>query len=207
MDNFNQVAPWEDMPTPKGDQLTYVRKGVLWVQKNPHYIVELVREPDGTYVVVYSVHEGTEDNPKKKAREVATRKDVFSPNTLLGKLAGSMLPSKVTRKWVPDPPLFIAPVIPNQIATLTGKRESGFFEREPDRMTSQGGERKLIRGKNTGVFIGLSSIVWEDKLTIPTESLMKALTEYQQDMFFDLEGNNNDSGNPLSTYYKDNGLF
>lgn len=205
MDNYQK--PWEDLPTPKGDQLTYIRKGVLWVQKNPHYIVELIKEPRETYVMVYGVHPDTKDNPQKKAQEVVRRKNVFSPNTLLGKLASAVLPVKSTKKWVPEPPLFVAPIIPNQIATLTGKRESGFFEREPDRMTSQAGERKLVRGRNTGVFIGLSSIDWEEGYTIPTQSIVKTLTEYKQDLFFDLEGRNEDSGNPLSTYYKGNNPF
>lgn len=200
MENYRN--PWEDMPTPKGDQLTYIRKGVLWVQKNPHYIVELIKEPREVYVMVYAVHPNTNDNPKKKAQEIVSKKNVFSQSTLLGKLASTILPVKATKKWVPEPPLFVAPIIPNQIATLTGKREDGFFEREPDRMTATGGERKLVRGRNTGVFIGLSSIVWEDGYTIPTESIVKTLTEYKQDLFFDLEGDNNNSGNPLSTYYK-----
>lgn len=194
--DFNEIA------TPKGELLTYIKKGVLWVEKKPYYIVELIKEVDATYVVVYAVHPGTEKNPQIAASEITSKKNVFSPRTRLGQIANQLLPTKETMKWIPKPPLFIAPIIPNQVATLTGKREEGFFEREADQVTSTAGERKYIRGKNTGVFIGLSSIQWEDKITIPTESLVKTLTQYKEDMFFDLEGNNEDTGNPLSRYYK-----
>ena len=153
--------------------------------------------------MVYKVHAGTEDNPQKLAKEVVTKDNVFSSNTYLGKLANSILPSKTLKKWIPDPPAFVAPVLPNRINTFTGKIEEGFFEREEDRITAQGGERKIVRGRNTGVFIGLSSIEWEPKFTIPTDSLVKVLKDYQQqDMFFDFTGNNNDKSNPLSRYYK-----
>lgn len=193
---------WEDIPTPDGDLLTYIRRGVLWVEKYPHYIVELIKEPDITYVMVYAVHPGTRDNPKKLAREVITKNSSFSTNTRLGQIANMLLPTKKVKKWVPKDPIFVAPVIPNQVATLTGKRESGFFEREPDREVVKGGERKYIRGRNTGVFIGLSSIEWEDKYRIPTESLVNTLVQYRESLFYDLSGDNNDQYNPLSTYYK-----
>lgn len=197
----------DNLPTPKGDGLTYIRRGVLYVQKKPHYIVELIKEDTASYVMVYAVHPPNDTNdkqekPKKLAREVTKKQNVFSKNTLLGQLANRMIPAKSTSRWIPNGPLFIAPVIPNQVATLTGKVEEGFFEREPDREAVLGGERKMVRGEATGVFVGLSSIVWEDKVTIPTESLIKALTEYKQDMFYDLEGDNNNQDNPLSTYYQ-----
>lgn len=204
MDNlYHQQNPWDEMPTPEGELLTYIKRGVLWVEKNPHYIVELIKEADITYVMVYGVHPGTNKNPQKLAKEVNDTKQVFSTNTRLGQIANALIPSKKSKKWVPNDPIFVAPVIPNQIATLTGKREAGFFEREPDKETVQAGERKYVRGRSTGVFIGLSSIEWEDKFRIPTESLVKTLTQYKQDIFFDLEGNNNSPSNPLSTYYKE----
>lgn len=199
---YGNTSNHQDFSDFRGDMLTYVKRGVLWVNKKPHYIVELVKEPDLTYVMVYGVHPGTENNPKKLATEVRKRKNVFSTKTLLGQIANRMIPVKETVKWEPKPPVFVAPVIPNQVATLTGRREDGFFEREPDRISSVGGEKVLHRGKNTGVFIGLSSIDWEDGYYIPTESILKTLNMYKQDMFYDLSGDNNNPNNPLSTYYK-----
>lgn len=196
----------------KGDQLTYVRRGVLWIERKPHYIVELIKEPDLTYVAVYKVHPGTEKNPQKLAQEVVEKRNVFSSNTKLGQLANAIFPSKTVKKWVPKDPVFIAPVIPNKKNTFTGKIEDGFFEREEDRVVVQGGQRKIIRGRNTGVFIGLSSIDWEDKISIPTESILRNLRNYQKDMFYDLTSNNTNlnlnqnKNNLLSTYF-DDGTF
>ncbi|QDP42918.1 hypothetical protein HWC53_gp171 [Bacillus phage vB_BmeM-Goe8] len=194
---------WENLITPKTDLLRYIRKGVLIVQKKPFYIVELIKEQNTAYVIVYKVHPGTDDNPQKLAVEEKKRINTFSPNTLLGNLANRLIPGKISRKWVPKPPVFIAPVVPNQVDTFTGKRESGFFEREEDRMVTEAGKKKLIRGDNTGVFIGLSSVTWDDKVTIPTDSLIKALIQHKQEEgnFFDLQGANENQSNPLSTYF------
>jgi hypothetical protein len=193
---------FDELITPKANQLTYVRKGVLWIQKKPHYIVELIKEQNIAYVMVYKVHPDTDENPQKLADELITKTNVFSNNTLLGQLANQIIPSKTGRKWIPKPPVFVAPVIPNRQNTFTGKIEEGFFEREEDRVVVTAGEAKIARGNNTGVFVGLSSIDWEPKVTIPTESLVKTLRAYQAEMFFDLTGNNEDKGNPLSTYYR-----
>lgn len=193
----------ENLALPNPDLLTYIKRGVLWVQSKPYYIIELIKEGEINYVTVYGVQPGTEDNPKKAATQLQNNANRFSTNTLLGQLANVMFPAKQTIKWIEKDPLFVAPIIPNQTSTFTGKIESGFFEREADRMSVVQGEKKLIRGRNTGVFIGLSSVTWEDKVMIPTASLVKALRTYQeQDSFFDLSGNNNSASNPLATYYK-----
>jgi hypothetical protein len=203
MNEYGSTDPWDELPTPKGDLLTYIKRGVLWVEKKPYYIVEHVQEPDLTYVMVYNVHPGTEKNPQKLAKEIKGKKNTFNTTTRLGQIANALAPAKEIKKWEPKPPLFTAPVVPSHVATLTGKREAGFFEREPDRMIAQGGEKKFVRGRNTGVFIGLSSIEFEDKLRIPTESLVNTLTKYKDDLFYDLEGDNDDDKNPLSRFYKE----
>lgn len=192
-----------DLVTPKANQLTYIKKGVLWIEKKPYYIVELIKEANIAYVMVYRAHPGTESNPQKLAAEVTEQVGLFSSTTRLGQLANSLFPAKQIKKWIPKDPVFVAPVIPNRQNTFTGVYEEGFFEREEDRVVVQGGEKRMARGKNTGVFIGLSSIVWEDRVKIPTASLVKVLKDYQkQDLFFDIEGNNNDNSNPLASYYK-----
>lgn len=184
------------------NDLMYIKRGVLYIEKKPYYIVELIKEQGMSYVMVYRVHPGTEDNPKKLAQEVAIKEHVFSNNSRLGQIANAIIPSRVSKSWVVKDPVFMAPVLPVGLNTFTGYEESGFYEREEDKMTVQGGEKRMVRGKNTGVFIGLSSIVWEGKVRIPTSSLIQTLTNYQQDEFFDLQGNNNDKHNPLSSYYE-----
>ncbi|QVW28987.1 hypothetical protein [Bacillus phage SWEP1] len=199
----------QDIFTLTNKYLTYYKRGALTVNGEPIYIVELVKEP-GTalYAVVYDVHTphpvGQGIKPKKKARKVSTNINTFSTKTLLGRIANSVIPSKKLDSWVEEPPLFIAPIVPNGTSTLTGKREDGFFEREKDIQRSVGGELKWERGENTGVFIGLSSITWFEDLAIPVESIVKAIIKEQQEQsdFFDLTGNNEDSSNPLSRYYK-----
>lgn len=199
----------QDIFSLSNKHLTYYKRGALTVNGEPLYIVELVKEP-GTalYAVVYDVHKphpvGQGIKPKKKARKVSTKINTFSTKTVLGRIANSVIPSKKQESWVEEPPLFIAPIVPNGISTLTGKREDGFFERERDTQRSIGGELKWERGANTGVFIGLSSITWFEDLSIPVESIVKALIREQQEQsdFFDLTGNNEDSSNPLSRYYK-----
>jgi hypothetical protein len=189
--------------SPKANQLTYIKRGVLWVEKKPYYIVELIKEEDLSYVMVYKVHPGTDKNPQPLADEVTDNKPRFSTTSRLGQIANSMFPKKATKKWVPKDPVYVAPVIPSMLSTFSGKYEEGFFDREEDKIIVIGGEKRLARGQNTGIFIGLSSIVWEDKVRIPTASLVKVLKNYQkQDLFFDLQGDNNSKNNPLSSYYK-----
>ncbi len=191
----------------KGDQLTYEQKGVLWVQGHPEYIVELVKEPNLSFVRVYGVHPGTKEHPKKLAVEKFTETQRFLENTRLGRLANKVLPNKKVKKWQAEPPLFVAPVINGQISTFTGKREAGFFERSPDQLTTEYGERKLVRGRNTGVFIGLSSIQWEPKKTISTNSLVETLKQYKSEQqFFDFTDKSNDKSNPLSSAYNEDQL-
>lgn len=193
----------ENLIAPNTDSLTYIKKGVLWVQQKPYYIVELIKEGPVSYVTVYAVQPGTDSNPQKAAIEQQIKGNRFQGNTLLAQLANVMFPSKQSAKWIVKDPLFIAPVVPNQINTFTGQVESGFFEREADEVKNIGGKIQMLRGRNTGVFIGLSSVTWEDKVHIQTASLVKALRQYQADSnFFDLTGNNNSTSNPLSTYYK-----
>jgi hypothetical protein len=186
------------------EDLTYVRRGVLWVKGEPHYIIELFLEKNVMYVMVYDVEPGTIHNPQKAMFPAQERKFYFSQRTELGKLANSMFKPPKTRNRKDKPALFVAPVIPGGVATLTRKEEAGFFEREPDKlMQGEGGKLVFRRGENTRVFIGLSSIDWEDKIRVPTESLVKNLTRraYYGDSFYDLEGDNASDNNPLSTYY------
>lgn len=186
------------------DKLEYHKTGVLWLKGDPVYIVDLVREGNLAYVVVYAADNLEKKNPRKLAiKQTIKDGERFSSATRLGALANAMFPAKKQEKWVEKPPLFVAPVIPKYVNTLTGKEESGFFEREPDKETTVAGERVLQRGKNTGVFIGLSSIVWEEGFKIPTKSLVDALIQHQQgDGFYDFTGGNNRPDNPLGRGYQ-----
>ncbi|AEW47141.1 hypothetical protein BCP78_0134 [Bacillus phage BCP78] len=195
----------EELINISGSDLAYHRKGVLLVDNKPHYIVELVKEPHtALYAAVYAVHPGTDKYPKKRAMQKEGFVGRFNGTTRLAQIANALFPAKRVIGWEEEPPLFVAPIVSGQISTFTKQVEDGFFEREPDRLTTEGGERKIIRGKNTGVFIGLSSIEWEEKTSIPLDSLVKALINHNQnDGFFDLTGDNNSKNNPLGTYYKE----
>jgi len=184
------------------NKLEYHRSGVLFIQGTPSYIIDMVKEGNLSYVIEYAA-DPTSKQPIK-AYSLQKRGEVprFSPNTRLGVLANRMFPAKKQEVRVDNPPLFVAPVIPRYTNTFTGEEESGFFEREPDKATTVGGERTLQRGKNTGVFIGLSSIVWDEKYTIPTKSLVEALIQHQQgDGFYDFTGNDKPD-NPLGRNYQ-----
>lgn len=172
--------------------LTYRRRGCLSVAGEPTYIVELVKEPDtALYAVVYDVHPqpkgATGVRPKKKAIEVEIKKNVFSNNTVLGQLANKMIPTKVEKKWVEDEPLFISPVVQG-VSTLTGKKEEGFYEKEREVKRHVQGGVIWTGGNPTGVFVGLSSVVWFEDYSIPAESIVGALVREQQekDNFYDL---------------------
>lgn len=185
------------------DKLEYHKQGVLFIQKTPTYIIDMVREGNLSYVIVYAA-DPTSKEPRK-AYSIQRRGEAprFNPNTRLGALANNYFPPKKQQVRVDNPPLFVAPVIPSYTDTFTGKQESGFFEREPDKETTVAGERVLQRGKNTGVFIGLSSIVWEEGFKIPTKSLVDALIQHQQgDGFYDFTGGNNRPDNPLGRGYQ-----
>lgn len=198
----------QDVPSLWDNKLVYIQKGVLWVQQRPHYIVELIKDSNGVYVAVYEAQpvEGKDDpnfsNPKKAAREVNVGSKEYSPNTFLGQFANKFFPKRKLTKWQEKEVLFIAPIVQKQKATITGKIEDGFFEREPDKMVVERGEKVMSRGRNTGVFIGLSSIEWEDKVRIPTQSILDELDLYNDSLFYDLEGYY-DNSNPLSHLYKD----
>ncbi|USL89341.1 hypothetical protein vBBceHLY2_00065 [Bacillus phage vB_BceH_LY2] len=189
--------------------LTYRRRGCLSVAGEPTYIVELVKEYDtALYACVYECHphpKGTKGlRPRKKAVEVEVKKNVFSNNTVLGQIANKLIPTKVEKKWVESEPIFISPIVVG-VSTLTGKKEEGFYERTPDVQRNIGGKLKWVEGEYSGVFVGLSSIVWYNDYSVTTDSIVKALIKEQQEKsnFYDLEINNNDPNNPLSRYYVD----
>ncbi|UJH95649.1 hypothetical protein [Bacillus phage vB_BtM_BMBsp2] len=180
----------EDLIKISASDLTYHRRGVLYVEKRPYYIVELIKEPNtALYAVVYAVQPGTESNPKKRATPIINNANRFSGETRLGQIANMMFPVKKTTGWKENPPLFVSPVLSGRVATLTGVNEDGFFERTPDRWTSVGGTKKLEHGQPTGVFIGLSTVEWDTVTHIPVDSLVKAMIRNQQTSdFFDLTG-------------------
>lgn len=195
----------KDMSLPNPELLTYVQTGVLWIKDDPIYVIDLVKKENIAIVHVFAVHDKKDQKPKKRAVLIRQQVTRFSPKTKLGELANNFLPAKTIEKWVVSPPLFTAPIVQGYRDTFSQRQEPGFFEREPDTETAFNGERKIIRGKNTGVFIGLSSIVWEDKIRISQESLAQAITQYRQgNSFYDFTGRDDDPNNPLSNKYNGN---
>ncbi|AHZ09629.1 hypothetical protein FP74_gp167 [Bacillus phage CAM003] len=188
--------------------ITYYKRGCLSADGEPHYIVELVKEPNNViYAVVYDVHtphpKGQGLQPKKKAKRVKEHMNRFSTSTLLGRIANKMVRAKYNEKWVEEPPLFVAPVVLGN-STLSGRRGAGFYEREKDELKPKAGELVMVRGENTGVFVALDDIHWFGDFSVPVESIIKAIIKEQEQKsdFYDLTGDNDDTNNPLSRYYK-----
>ncbi|QQO41055.1 hypothetical protein 015DV002_101 [Bacillus phage 015DV002] len=190
-----------DIIEPEGSKLTYIRKGILKIDDEPVYIVDHIEETGLSYVMVYAVNSPKEE-PLRKAGSLVQEPLAIPPNSPILMRMLKNVTTKKNKKWVTHPPLFTAPVVANYTCSITGKKESGFFEREPDRESTEFGKRKLIRGRNTGVFIGMSAVSWEDKWTIPTKSIVDALVKHKNmSNFYDLTGNNQDKSNPLSSVY------
>lgn len=190
-----------DIIEPESSKLTYIRKGILKIDDEPIYIVNRIEEPGLSYVLVYAVNNPNE-KPLKKAGSFVQEPLAIPPNSPILTKMIKRVTTKKNKKWVTHPPLFTAPVVANYTCSITGRRGAGFFEREPDRESVEYGKRKLIRGKNTGVFIGISAVTWEDKWTIPTKSIVDALVKHKNmSNFYDLAGNNQDKNNPLSSVY------
>lgn len=200
----------QNLPNPDENLLQYVKRGVLWVQKKPVYIIELINEKDTAYVAAYAVQEENIDPkapPIKRGRFEVKPAAQFSKRTTLGKLADSIYSNnkKDVRVWKSDPPVFVCPVVPNQQDTFSGKVGSGFYEHTEDHWTTLGTQRKYERGTPTGVFIGLDSVVWEDKVTISADSFVRAFAAEENNSFYDFSGEdrNENPSNPLGGAYKE----
>lgn len=199
----------QNFTNPNESLIQYIKRGVLWVQKKPVYIIELINEKDTAYIAAYAVQEENIDPkapPIKRGRFEVKPTTQFSKTTTLSKLADTIYSKskKAVRAWKSDPPIFVCPVVHNQQDTFSGKIGSGFFEHTQDRWTTLNGQRKYERGAPTGVFIGLDSIVWEDKVTIPADSFVKAFAAEGASTFYDLTGEdkNENPDNPLGGAYR-----
>ena len=159
---------------------TKVHTGVLYVNKRPVYIVEVIEErgEPAEYVTVYAAHtpktvrgqENSEDvTPVKAFDTVKQEIGKIKDTTVLGKLANKIHKPKYKLKQVVKPPLFMTDILPG-VDTFTGKEGRGFYEREKDRVVI-GKEMKVIHGERTGVFIAFDSIVWE-KTKVPTNNIL-----------------------------------
>jgi len=144
-----------------------IRRGIFYLnmkeEKDPLYIIEL-QENEGSsadVVSVYDVKNGSNPPIKDYTETVISYK---YGDTALGNLANEAHKERLKKtrtKTEEKPPLFLAPVT---IATntMTGRMERGFFERKPDSFYKNEEGKPAIRyGENSGVFIGLSIIKWE----------------------------------------------
>ncbi|ANM46123.1 hypothetical protein BELINDA_197 [Bacillus phage Belinda] len=201
------------MPHLSGKYLRYTKQGAISVGGEPHYIVDLIKEHDGTmYAIVFKAHTPHPKGvtPKKKASSKSERMNPFSLNTTLGAWANSKMPPKYRKKWVIDDPLFVCPIV-NGVSTLSGRRGQGFYEREPDVLKPRGGEMVMVRGDYTGVFIHLNDVHWFNEFSVGVKNIVQALSMQQGEFisdFYDLEHSNESVSNPLSRYYEvlDKGL-
>lgn len=146
---------------------TKVSEGCLFVNKEPVYIIELIKEPDGMeYVTIYAVQKGSYNQsvegkaiPKRASGVVEKVIGRVSNNTLLGSLANRYNKTKkvITRKEAP--PLFMTEVTEG-VDTFTKEQARGFYEREKDSFAQRDGKGYVKHGEITGVFISLNNIVW-----------------------------------------------
>lgn len=149
--------------------------GVLTINKQPIYIVEVMEESNMNpmqYATVYAVER--DSKPPIKAYDRIVSAQEYKSTTLLGELATKLYKPKRKETKRDKPPLFMTDIIYGK-DTFTGKEGRGFYEREKDKTTVQGGKLKVVYGQPTGVFIGLDSIGWT-KLVIAPEDVVK---EYQ----------------------------
>jgi len=160
---------------------TKVHTGVMYVNKKPVYIIEVVEEngENAEFVTVYEAHRHKNEEdasiPVKAYDVVEKDMNYIKPTTLLGQLASKMVKPNKKRIKITKPPLFMTEIMVGK-DTFTGKEGRGFYEREKDevRITKKEGIG-VKRGDRTGVFISLDSIIWE-KVRVPTTDLVE---EYQ----------------------------
>ena len=150
-----------------------VSEGVYYFNDVPYYFIEHVEEELSEYVIVYDIHDKDEkDNPQKKYRIEPYQKTIPG-GTPLSNLIKSMMPQRKYPKKVVEDPIFVANIIPLGTDTITGKVGKGFFERDKDRpQYSEKEPMKIIHGKYTGIFIGLTSVKWNRTYT-PLESVVE----------------------------------
>lgn len=159
---------------------TKVHTGVLYVSKKPIYIVEIVEENGnpGEYVTVYEAHRPRDVKkdevivPVKAYDNVERDLNKVRNTTVLGDIASKIVKPNKKRYKVTKPPLFMEDITVGK-DTFTGKEGLGFYEREKDDIKiSQKTGITVKRGKRTGVFVSLDSIIWE-KLRVPTNDIVQ----------------------------------
>lgn len=190
----------------QGEDLHYTQRGVLYIEQVPVFIVDLHKFSDTLYAVVFDVEDRKAAYPRKKLKtEQRKLMPKFLKTTKLGSLFAAMSGSSGEEETIDvkeeERPLFMAPVLPDQICSITKTMQSAFFEREPDRLDTRfgGKERRMLRGRNTGAIIGLSAILW-DKPKADVSSVVKSVKGTEDPMYFDLL-QSKDMPNPLKEYY------
>lgn len=147
-------------------------KGVIHVNQKPVYIIEVVEESAGQstqYATLYTVQR--DSNPPIKSYKTIKKSKGFKSTTVLGKLADSMFKPTSHLVRQEEPPAFMVDLMYGK-DTFTGVEGKGFYEREQDVIQVTAGGVKVKPGELTGVFIALSSVVWE-KMTVSTEDILQ----------------------------------
>ncbi|AID17125.1 hypothetical protein QLX41_gp037 [Listeria phage LMTA-94] len=161
----------------QGDlQPSIMRRGILYIRKKPEYIVEYVEEASSDTLMVSVFAVQPKSKPPLKAWTLVDKTFQYNTGTTLGLLAKELkhVPKKTEKRE--NPPLFIAPAL-DGVDTFTGRAGKGFYDREPDRATSDG---KIVQGKHTGVFVGFDSITWEKAIVLTEEIASRYLTARAQ---------------------------
>lgn len=162
--------------------VTKLHVGYLKVQKEPHYIVEMVEDQGNPpeFVTVYKPHPKQKLNknedvlPRKAFTMVEKTVSGYSDSTVLGKLAKRVKEEHKVKEPVENPPIFMTAIVWG-VDTFTGKEGWGFYEHEQDITQYKNGKPSIKHGAPTGVFISLDSIIWE-KTVLP---LGEVLDDYK----------------------------
>lgn len=153
----------------------------------PIYLVEML-EVEGVkeLVTVFKPHPDSSIEKPIRDYTLRTVEKTYSKKTRLGKLASTLNSDSKGNIILEKPPLFMA-MIEQGVDTFSGKAELGFKEKEPDTTTIDKGKLVTIHGGDTGVFIGLSSIKWNETV-VATEELLRKIRSRQEVLSYGFGG-------------------
>lgn len=151
-----------------------LRTGVLLINKEPLYIVELVIASSGVYdyVTVYEAM-GKDLDTAQKSYQTKSVTYGYSTGTSLGKLANKIFKPQKKDKVETNRPLYMSSIEEGQDTFNKESYGYGFRDKTKVTTTIKGNEVVSSGGDNTGVFITLNSIHWQKKDTIMTDGMLE----------------------------------
>lgn len=170
---------------------TMIQTGVLYLSKQPYYIIEMVAL-DGNppeFVTVFAAQKpkgkllkGVKQAPIKAYKEEEVIQNEYKETTNLGKLASKKYKPTKKIKRVENDPLFMTDILEG-VDTFTEKVGLGFYELTPQTVKYVSKGMVYEKGDPTGVFISLDSIQWSSP-KIPVGSLIQEYKAREVLFFF-----------------------